>query len=296
MTEERTETPEGATAAAPATPTGFAVRRILAAFSPATASGAALESAVEVAARLGAELEALFVEDEGLLSLAELPVVRQVRLHGPSGQVVLRTDLERDLRAHAARASRRLREAAARRQIRCSVRVTRGRMASVVTAAARDVDLLILECLSRPFGRETRVELAARAVIGQAGRSVLLVPPNRAPGPPVHVVVEHGPDALAAVRAAIMLATRWDGPLVVDLMGEPAMRARLQAQITTLLPHPSGPIEYHAMAGTGPAEVDALLASVGGGTLVLDAASPLLAAEDAWERVARAPCAVLLVR
>ena len=96
----------------------FVVRRVLIALSPSTASHSALDSAVEVAARLGAELEALFVEDLNLLALADLPFVREVSLHGVAGRPVQRAAIERQVRALAAKVQRQLTEAALRRRIR----------------------------------------------------------------------------------------------------------------------------------------------------------------------------------
>lgn len=275
---------------------GFAIRRILAAFGASTASPAALEGAVELAARLGAELEALFVEDADLLTLAELPMVRQVSLHGAPARPVVRLDLERELRVLARQAERRLADAAARRQIRCSFRVIRGQVASEVCQAAATVDLLMLECLSRPIGRAVRLELSARAVVAQAVRSVMLVPPDRALSGPVHLVLEEGPQAAMLLQAAVELARRYGGPLVIDLAGERAERERLQSQVAVRLPPPLVALEYRAIGTLEAADLGALLGAVGSGILVLDASSPLLQSEAGWERVARAPCTVLLVR
>lgn len=275
---------------------GFSIRRILAAFGASTASPAALEGAVELAARLGAELEALFVEDADLFTLAELPVVRQVSLHGAPAGPVLRVDLERELRALARQAERRLTEAATRRQIRYSFKVVRGQVASSVCQAAAAADLLFLECLSRPIGRSAGLEMAARAVVAQAARSVLLVPSDRAPSGPVHVLLEDAARAPLLLQAATELARRYGGPLVIDLAGEPAERERLQSQVTARLPAPPVALEFRAVGAVAEANVDALLGAVGRGILVLDAKDPVLESEAAWERVAKAPCSVLLVR
>jgi nucleotide-binding universal stress UspA family protein len=275
---------------------GFPIRRILAAFGASTASPAALEGAVELAARLGAELEALFVEDADLLTLAELPVVRQVSLHGAPSRPVARIDLERELRVLARQAEKRLAEAATRRQIRCSFKVIRGHVASEVCQAAATADLLMLECLSRPVGRTSRVEVTARAVVARAARSVMLVPPDRAPSGPVHVVLEEGSRADPLLQAATELARRYGGPLVIDLVGTHAERESLQSQVAARLPLPPVALEYRTVGTLEATDVGALLGAVGGGTLVLDANSSLLESEAGWERVARAPCAVLLVR
>ena len=50
--------------------------------------------AVDLASRLGAELETLFVEDTALLELTELPFMRQVGLSAAPHERLLRHDLE----------------------------------------------------------------------------------------------------------------------------------------------------------------------------------------------------------
>jgi len=278
-------------------PAAFAVRRMLLAFGGSTASGGALEAAVEFAASLGAELEALFVEDVDLLRLAELPFVRQVSLHAATGRPLSRSELETDLRALARQAERRLVEAASRRQIRFSFRTARGRPAVEVSAAAEKCDLLVLESLSRPFGREASIELSVRALIARVGRSVLLVPPQRAPAGPVHGLIEAGAGGLRALRVAAELAERYASPLVVTVRAaDAAGRRRLIEQSAAATLAPPARIQFRTMAEAGAAELDALLAAVASGTLVLDAASTLLASEPAWERIAKAPCTVLLLR
>jgi nucleotide-binding universal stress UspA family protein len=248
----------------------FTIRRILAAFGPSTASPAALEGVVEVAARLGADLDALFVEDVRLLELAELPVARQVSLHGGRSQTLVRRDLERELGALARQAERRLAEAASRRHVRCSFKVTRGQVSAEVTAAAAGTDLLILECVSRPLGREARVEVAVRQMVAEAQRSVMLVPPAGRPTGSVHVLLEDHQGGDRLLQAARELASRYGGPR---------------------------PVEVRLPAGAPlAAGVDALLTAVGAGTLVLAADSPLLDSEACWQRIAKAPCSVLLVR
>jgi hypothetical protein len=82
----------------------FAIRRILAAFGPATMSAGTLEGAVDLAGRLGAELETLFVEDTALLEWMGLPFIRQVSLHGLASMPVSQPELELQFRALAAEA------------------------------------------------------------------------------------------------------------------------------------------------------------------------------------------------
>ena len=272
----------------------FSVRRILVAFHPSTASRAAVEGAVEWAARLEAELDALFVEDVNVLRLAELPFVRQVSLHGATGQPA---NMELELRALAAQAERRLAEAAGRRRIRWSFKTARGHVEEEVTTAAGQVDLLILETSSRPIGRETRLEAPVRMMIARTAASVLLLQPERSSAGPVHVLLEAGGNVERTIQAAVELARRYAVPLEVTVFAAEAEQTeKLLRQAQAQLIGRPIPIRHRSMTRAGAAELQSLVEAVGRGTLVLDATSRLLEPELAWERIAKAPCAVLLVR
>jgi hypothetical protein len=80
-------------------------------------SAGVLEGAADLAGRLGAELETLFVEDIALLQWTELPFIRQVGLHGLAGTPVSPRELELQFRALAAEAQRRLAAIAALQQL-----------------------------------------------------------------------------------------------------------------------------------------------------------------------------------
>jgi len=169
---------------------GFVVRRMVAAFGAGTMSAGALERAVELAERLGAELEMLFVEDLALLQWAELPFMRQISLLGLSAPPLSRQDLELQFRALAVEAQRRLSSAAAPRRLRWSFRIARGQVAGELVAAAAHTDLLVLGSLSRPIARGALLEPSVRALIGIVRAPILLVRPEQPPGGPVHVVLE----------------------------------------------------------------------------------------------------------
>lgn len=274
---------------------GFAIRRIVAAFGASTASRVALESAVEVAARLGAELEAVFVEDVALLQLAELPFVREMSTHGAAGRPVERAAIERELRALGAEAGRRLAEAAARRRIRLSFKTARGHLPTEIGAAAATADLLILESISRPLARETRLEVPVRQLVAAAARSVLLLQPERPPAGPVHVLLEATAGAVRALGAARELARRYASPLVVTVAGGDRQLEQLVDEAARAAPS-GAPVRRRAMGAAGASPLDQLLDAVASGTLVLDVTSPLLEPGPSWERIAKAPCTVLLVR
>src|SRR4030066_1013786 len=120
------------------------IRRILLGLDTATPGLAAFEAASMLAARLDAELHALFVEDINLLRLAALPFARETRLTSATTRRLQNPDMERALRAEATRAQATLATVATRLNVRWSFQVTRGQMAARGRAAAMETDLIAL--------------------------------------------------------------------------------------------------------------------------------------------------------
>lgn len=131
------------------------------------------EAAAALAARAGAELMGLFVEDPDLLQFAALPFAREI-----GGASAARRDLdvasvERALRALALDAERMLAGTAGRSEVRWSFRVARGVLLDVLLAAAaelpagpeQEIRVLLLGDGPAPAERWTervRAELAGR--------------------------------------------------------------------------------------------------------------------------------------
>src|SRR5690554_4657703 len=88
------------------------IQRILVALDASSSSQVALQTAVNLAVALEAELEGIFVEDINLLRLAELPFVHEVRTLSAVAQQMSRQQIEAELQAQAARARRALMAAA----------------------------------------------------------------------------------------------------------------------------------------------------------------------------------------
>jgi nucleotide-binding universal stress UspA family protein len=269
----------------------FAIRRILAAFGPATMSAGVLEGAVDVAGRLGAELETLFVEDIALLQWIELPFIRQVGLHGLAAIPLSQRELELQFRALAAEAQSRLAATAALQQLRWSFRVVRGQVMGEVIAAAAHADLLVLGSSSRPVAREALLEPSVRLLIGAVRAPVLLLRAAQPPRGPVHVVLEPEGEAEQLLEAAGALAAGYgDHSLITAWTPEAAAAGEA----------------HHAFARTAPAVrvrrcssppgLETLIGAVAGGTLVLSATSGLLELQTWWHHFAGARCALLLVR
>ena len=117
-------------------------RRLRMACDATTALPGALHLGLELAERLGAELEGLFLEDLDLLHSAELSCVRQVSLATAVEEGFDRPSTERELRALATRARGLLVESARGRDVAWTFEVVRSRLPRLVEEAA---DLVLLQ-------------------------------------------------------------------------------------------------------------------------------------------------------
>lgn len=137
-----------------------------------------LEAAVQLAARLEAELVGLFVEDENWRRLAALPFARLAG-HGPLSQAIDPEVLERALRRGAAEARTALARAASPR-LRWTLRVVRGHVVAEAVGAAAAGDLVVVPADALATGG---FEAAARGRVdvlglraGAQARRVLVAP------------------------------------------------------------------------------------------------------------------------
>jgi nucleotide-binding universal stress UspA family protein len=143
-----------------------AVRRIAVTLDAFGLSAAALDQAVRLAARMGARLEGIFVEDIELLQLTELPFIREVRLQSRSEASMNPARMEQEYRVLARRAERLLSEQAARHNVSWTFRIWRGSIDSDLLGAAMEADVLALTRLGSRL---------AYTPVARAGRSGIAV-------------------------------------------------------------------------------------------------------------------------
>lgn len=211
------------------------IRRILVALDASSHSLAALQSAAGLAAKLGAELLGLFVEDSNLLQLAGLPFAREV---GGVAGGVRRLDspaMERSLMAQAERSRLALAAIAEPWRLRWSFRVVRGSVAEEVLAAAYEVDLVSIGKMGRQPSIGGRLGPTARSVAAAAPRSVLLTKHAIPARHGVGVIFEGTPSAVKALWAAARLAHEEGGLSVLIPAADGATAQRLEDQAAQLL-------------------------------------------------------------
>jgi len=273
------------------------IRRILVALDASPHSLAALEAAVDLAARLRAELSGLFVEDVNLLRLAGSPLAQEVGFFSATRRRLDAQQIERQLRAQASRVRQALQAMAEPAEVQWSFRIARGVIASELLTAAAEVDLIILGRGGWSLTRRRRLGSTARAVLSEAPCLALILQHGAGLEMPVLVVYDGSPLAQKALAAAAPLVEEEKGHLTVLILADGADAAhRLQKQAAGWLQERGVEVRYHLLTKLSVPRLAHIVQLEGGGTLVLPARSPLLQDEALLTLLDEIEIPVLLVR
>jgi len=273
------------------------VRRILVALDASPHSLAALEAAAELAARLEAEVLGLFVEDVNLLRLAELPFTQEVCVSTTARRRLGVREIERDLRAQAARMRRTLEVYAERAQVRWSFRVTRGVISRELLAAAAEVDLITVGRAGRSFVGERRLGSTARAVLTGAPCLTLVTQHGGHLRLPLMVIYDGSPLAQKALATATALVQGLDSHIIIFILAggvEAAHRAKARA--SEWLQKRDLMARFHSLTEASVSRLARMVRMERGGILVMPAESSLLRGEALLELLDELEVPVLLVR
>ena len=280
-----------------------AIQRILLALDSSTPNPAALEEAARLARRLGAELNALFIEDSSLIDLAQSPFARHYNLLSRRVESMDMDEMESRLLAQAQDRRRAVETVARQAGLRWSFRTMRGRAADVTIACAADQDLLLIgwatsqtdqDYLARARLRGPRRQQPStiRAIAVGSQRPVLLLREGDILNRPIAVVLDGSPGAQRALQTAAMLAGVARDKLVVLLAGDHDLAELAEA---ILKDTPLREIEYVILSDASISAVSAARSRAGCGIVVLDAECSLLAGDDG-SPLAGLRCPVLLTR
>ena len=190
------------------------IRRVLVALDASPGSVAAAAAAARMAAALEARLEGLFVEDRDLLQLSRSGQARQVGFLTATAEPIGAREMERQLRAQAARARITLSRIASEQGISYSFRVTRGTVAREILAAAGPADLVSVGRLGWSRGHR-RLGSTTRALLARGRSATLLTDRAVAVETPVAVLFDGSEAATDALRLAARLAAPPGGDVVV---------------------------------------------------------------------------------
>lgn len=201
-----------------ATPAGkLSIRRILVALDASPQSLAALQAAVELSAKLKAELLGLFVEDIDLLMLADSPYARDVLFPTGKDTPLDRSSMERKFKAQAEQARRALVAVANQAKVAWSFRVVRGSVSSEILMAAAGCDLLALGRVGWSLLKKSGIGSTAMAALSEAVPALLLSSGTALAKRPILVWCNGTPASERAVLAAAELAQLESSELIVLL-------------------------------------------------------------------------------
>lgn len=206
----------------------MSVQRILVALDTSPESLEAAAVAARLAARLGADLSGLFVEDVRLVRIAQAPLARAVDTLTAAGAKAHGGELNRQLQLLGEQARRSLERIATTYGVSATFRTVRGCVASEIAAAARDADIVSLGRGGWSTRPQRALGQAASAVLEQGNSCTLLMRHAVDVRPPVLLIYDGTPQADRALGLALQL-TNDHGALSVFLLGrdEATLRERL---------------------------------------------------------------------
>jgi nucleotide-binding universal stress UspA family protein len=253
----------------------FPIRRILVALDTSPQSLAALRAAVELSAKLEAELMGLFVEDIDLLRLAESPFARELLLPTARATPLDRASMERKLKAHAEQARRAFATIANQAKVNWSFRVVRGRVPAEILLAAAECDLLALGRMGWSLLNRSGIGSTALAALGEAVPALLLSSRATLADRPVLVWWNGTPDSLRVVLAAAELARLGSGELTVLLppSGHDAGN-HLRRQVVDLLKETGIKVHFRHLHSSSEASFRTAVQSEHPGIIVLTGKEP----------------------
>jgi nucleotide-binding universal stress UspA family protein len=272
------------------------IRRILVALDASPHSFAALDAAIELAARFEAELEGLYVEDINLLRLAELPFVQEVGIYSARRRQLNLRELERQLRAQTVRIRRSFQGATAQAEITCRFRVSRGAVVSEVVTAASGSDVVILGRSGWTLTPSRRLGSTVRQILNEAPGMALILQQGSRLSPPVLVVFDGSTLGRKALSIAVTLLEEGD-PLRVLLLADGVERASdLHQEAAQLLEGYDLDIRYRPLTESSVPRMVRTIEVEQGGSLVLPGRLALFEEDALLMLLDQVDIPVLLIR
>ena len=203
-------------------------RRVILHLRQAATERVIIRTAAELAHMLGIALHGVFMQDEALSDLAELPFIREFRLGTGTWQKLDRRQLAQEQREAAAEARRLLDEIAATLGVTRLFEIISGDPALFIAATSQAGDVIVVEQPRLPAERLVHATAQWLAAAHACSASVMLVPQAMARGAgPVAAVVCAESDP--ALDIAIRIAVAAGEPLLMLIWG-PAELAKAASE------------------------------------------------------------------
>lgn len=269
------------------------IERVVVALDATSENRTAIATAARLAARWKTHLHGVFVEDDDLIRLANLPFARQVTL-GFGVETLNLQQARRQMRAFAERARHELAAAARRHAVEWSFEIEHDAAASHIGAASV-TDFLVCGTTTRPIGGHFRVECRWWSVVEPGVSSYLMAHRDREDGGVA--VLLHDRDAAVErlVAVAAQLAEADGGQLAVICAPELAGATDFKTWLDNCLDGRTVKAELD-LAPAGSAALIRRIVELGCRIVALGAGSPQARPERLREMVAKIACDVLVVR
>ena len=262
-----------------------ATRHIVVTLDASESGRPALQTAVRLAAILGAKLEGVFVEDINLIRLAGLPFLREIRLWSLTEETISTQRIQRELRALARHAEGMLEQAAREMDVPWSFQVWRGRAEATSLAKAFGADILSLGRTSSLVS--SRAWATPRPRTRQSLETVTSI----------SVLFSDSEQAARAVTTACSLAKDLDAVLTVLLPESQAEdMAGLKEKALTILDLQEQAARFVQITGTDVQSLVQAAGTSGISTLIAEAEHPLLLQAGLDQCLDALFCPLLLVR
>lgn len=202
------------------------IRKVAVAFDPACSTPALLEAATQLAISLGAELEALLVDDPDIARMSQLPFGRLFELHSGKAEQLDISAVRTRRAGSVARARATLRRTAEMHRVTCTALELPG-LALMDATTKSNAELFVVAGFHGKFGGARSIDRDAVQIAVESSGSVLLVSQLPVETQRILVVSDDSPLAGRADAIAQRIAQR-------DPLGDAALVGRLTLDGETL--------------------------------------------------------------
>ena len=151
------------------------INRILVAIDASTANRNVLQAGITLATRFNARLTALFIEDADLLHVAKLPFVREFVYGSPAGRSIDAAGMERSMQTQTALLRQRVAAIAQQNKIEITFDVLRGNVASTLTDASKQTDLLVIGKNTQLSNKNQKVGSITQFILSAASCNLVVL-------------------------------------------------------------------------------------------------------------------------
>jgi nucleotide-binding universal stress UspA family protein len=270
------------------------IKQILVAIDTSPDSLAALEMGAELAAKLGADLNGIFVEDINLHRIATLPFAREIGYLTGSIRKLDNTLVNREFRTLARQAYQAMELLAKRRNLRWSFRRVQGVIPKELISAASDADLILLG--KSGWSKRKLIGSTAKVVLINSPLQSFFLRPGIQIGLPTVVIFDGSPIAWKALHVALQIHSG-DHPLTILVPATDEQVAnQLQSDALGEAERAGTSVELNWITDLNQVILARMTKSSNCGILILPAESKFISGESLIELLDQTDCGVLIIR